>query len=121
VITNYHKFGNKSLNQTFEDRLSSFPRDFFNAIIIDESHHAPSNSHLSIMHHFHAALRFFFSATPYGRADDRHENIHRTTALLITPDYAIKRRMIRRVILCEYGFENYNVSIKVRRLCFVYF
>lgn len=47
-----------------EKRLSRFPRDYFDTIVIDEAHHALSDSYLRILEHFHGAKVLGVTATP---------------------------------------------------------
>lgn len=50
-------------------RLDSWPRDFFNLIVIDECHHATAATYKRMIDHFHSAKLLGFTATP-DRADD---------------------------------------------------
>lgn len=54
-----------------EKRLSQFPRDYFDAIIVDEAHHALSTSYLAVLDHFSSADVLGVTATP-DRADRRN-------------------------------------------------
>lgn len=45
-------------------RLAKFAPDYFNLIIIDEAHHALSDSYLTILEHFHNARLLGVTATP---------------------------------------------------------
>lgn len=47
-----------------EKRLSQFPEDYFDTIIIDEAHHSISNSYQRILGHFHEAKVLGVTATP---------------------------------------------------------
>ncbi len=47
-----------------EKRLAQFPADYFEYIIIDEAHHALSESYLRILDHFSAAKVLGVTATP---------------------------------------------------------
>lgn len=47
-----------------EKRLAAFPDDYFNTIIIDEAHHAVSESYRKILDHFHDAEVLGVTATP---------------------------------------------------------
>lgn len=47
-----------------ESRLSKFPKDYFQTIIIDEAHHATSNSYQVILDYFHQAKVLGVTATP---------------------------------------------------------
>lgn len=53
-----------------EKRLSRFPRDYFDAIVVDEAHHALSTSYQAVLDHFHGAKVLGVTATP-DRADRR--------------------------------------------------
>lgn len=54
-----------------EKRLSRFPRDYFDTIIVDEAHHALSTSYQAVLDHFHGAKVLGVTATP-DRADRRN-------------------------------------------------
>lgn len=45
-------------------RLSGFPEDYFDTIIIDEAHHCISDSYQRILEHFHSANVLGVTATP---------------------------------------------------------
>ncbi len=47
-----------------ESRLSRFPDDYFNTIIIDEAHHCISDSYQRVLHHFPEAKILGVTATP---------------------------------------------------------
>lgn len=47
-----------------EKRLSKFPADYFNTIIIDEAHHAISDSYQNVLRHFPDANVLGVTATP---------------------------------------------------------
>lgn len=47
-----------------EKRLSRFPEDYFDTIIIDEAHHAVSDSYTKILEHFSGAEVLGVTATP---------------------------------------------------------
>lgn len=47
-----------------EKRLAGFPEDYFGAIIIDEAHHAISDSYQRVLKHFPAAKVLGVTATP---------------------------------------------------------
>ncbi|MGN0597692.1 MAG: DEAD/DEAH box helicase [Ruminiclostridium sp.] len=47
-----------------EKRLSNFPTDYFNTIIIDEAHHCISESYQKILRHFDSANILGVTATP---------------------------------------------------------
>lgn len=47
-----------------EKRLSNFPADYFNTIIIDEAHHCISESYQKILRHFDSANILGVTATP---------------------------------------------------------
>lgn len=51
-----------------EKRLSQFPRDYFDTIIVDEAHHALSTSYQAVLDHFNDANILGVTATP-DRAD----------------------------------------------------
>ena len=55
-------------------RLDRFPRDWFDAIIVDEAHHALSASYQAVLDHFDAADVLGVTATPdRGDRRDRSE------------------------------------------------
>lgn len=54
-----------------EKRLSQFPEDYFNTIIIDEAHHCISDSYQKILNHFSGAKILGVTATP-DRGDMRN-------------------------------------------------
>lgn len=47
-----------------ESRLSRFPEDYFDTIIIDEAHHCISDSYQRVLHHFPEAKVLGVTATP---------------------------------------------------------
>lgn len=47
-----------------EKRLARFPADYFGAIIVDEAHHAISDSYQNVIHHFPDANVLGVTATP---------------------------------------------------------
>lgn len=47
-----------------ESRLSRFPEDYFDTIIIDEAHHCISDSYQRVLHHFPEARVLGVTATP---------------------------------------------------------
>ena len=47
-----------------EARLSRFPQDYFDTIIIDEAHHCISDSYQRVLDHFHGAKVLGVTATP---------------------------------------------------------
>lgn len=47
-----------------ESRLSRFPDDYFDTIIIDEAHHCISDSYQRVLHHFPEARVLGVTATP---------------------------------------------------------
>lgn len=47
-----------------EKRLSRFPKDYFNTIIIDEAHHSISDSYQNVLNHFDEAKVLGVTATP---------------------------------------------------------
>lgn len=49
---------------TREKRLSQFPEDYFDAIVIDEAHHCLSESYQRVLEHFGEALVLGVTATP---------------------------------------------------------
>lgn len=54
-----------------EKRLSRFPEDYFDTIIIDEAHHCISDSYQRVLHHFPEAKVLGVTATP-DRGDMRN-------------------------------------------------
>ena len=55
-----------------ESRISKFPRDYFDIIIVDEAHHVMSDTYQKILSYFDKALVLGVTATP-DRAD--HKNL----------------------------------------------
>ena len=55
-----------------ESRLSKFPKDYFDIIIVDEAHHVMSETYQKILNYFDKALVLGVTATP-DRAD--HKNL----------------------------------------------
>ena len=53
-----------------DKRLQSFPRDYFSTIIVDEAHHAVSDSYQKILNYFRARRILGMTATP-DRMDER--------------------------------------------------
>lgn len=47
-----------------EKRLANFPSDYFDTIIIDEAHHAISDSYQNVLNHFYEAKVLGVTATP---------------------------------------------------------
>jgi superfamily II DNA or RNA helicase len=47
-----------------ESRLQQFPRDYFDAIIVDEAHHCLADSYLRVLSHFESANVLGVTATP---------------------------------------------------------
>lgn len=73
-----------------QSRLDRFEPDYFNTIIIDEAHHAVSNSYQCILDHFSAAKVLGVTATP-DRGDMRElGNVFDTLAYEYTLPRAIK-------------------------------
>lgn len=54
-----------------EKRISQFPRDYFDAIVVDEAHHALSDSYQNVLNYFSSAKILGVTATP-DRADRRN-------------------------------------------------
>ena len=54
-----------------ENRLNKFPRDYFDIIIVDEAHHAMSDTYQRILSYFDKALVLGVTATP-DRADRKN-------------------------------------------------
>lgn len=52
-------------------RLAQFPRDWFDAVVVDEAHHALSDSYQTVLGHFDGAKVLGVTATP-DRADRRN-------------------------------------------------
>ncbi len=73
-----------------ESRLSRFDPDYFNTIIIDEAHHAVSDSYQRVLQHFDSARVLGVTATP-DRGDMRElGNVFDTLAYEYTLPKAIK-------------------------------
>ncbi len=73
-----------------EKRLSQFPEDYFDTIIIDEAHHAISDSYQVILEHFNDAKVLGVTATP-DRGDMRNlGNVFESLAYEYTLPKAIK-------------------------------
>lgn len=73
-----------------ESRLKKFPKDFFDTIIIDEAHHALSDSYTNILSYFDSAKVLGVTATP-DRGDMRDlGNIFDSLAYEYTLPQAIK-------------------------------
>ena len=47
-----------------QKRLDNFPQDYFDTIIIDEAHHATSDSYMRVLDHFNTAKVLGVTATP---------------------------------------------------------
>lgn len=54
-----------------DDRLNNYPKDYFDAIIIDEAHHSASDTYLKVINYFSNAKLLGVTATP-NRADVRN-------------------------------------------------
>lgn len=54
-----------------EKRLNRFPRDYFDAIVVDEAHHVLADGYLRVLEHFHKAKVLGVTATP-DRGDMRN-------------------------------------------------
>lgn len=50
--------------QTMHKHLESFDKDYFDYIIIDEAHHAASNTYLNVLNHFTPKFTLGMTATP---------------------------------------------------------
>eukprot|EP01080_Neovahlkampfia_damariscottae_P005749 gene5749-9570_t len=61
IICNAQKFGEKS-----NIDISKIPKDLFDLIIVDEGHHYPAKTWLSVVEHFNSPI-LFFTATPYNK------------------------------------------------------
>ena len=73
-----------------ETRLQKFPEDYFDTIIIDEAHHAVSDSYQRVLDHFHDAKVLGVTATP-DRGDMRElGNVFDSLAYEYTLPMAIK-------------------------------
>lgn len=73
-----------------ETRLQKFPEDYFDTIIIDEAHHAVSDSYQRVLDHFHDAKVLGVTATP-DRGDMRElGNVFDSLAYEYTLPQAIK-------------------------------
>ena len=73
-----------------ETRLQKFPEDYFDTIIIDEAHHAVSDSYQRVLEHFHDAKVLGVTATP-DRGDMRElGNVFDSLAYEYTLPMAIK-------------------------------
>lgn len=73
-----------------EKRLSLFPSDYFDSIIIDEAHHCISESYLKILDHFSSAKVLGVTATP-DRGDMKNlGQVFETLAYEYTMPKAIK-------------------------------
>ncbi|MCX6312212.1 MAG: DUF3427 domain-containing protein, partial [Bacteroidetes bacterium] len=53
-----------STNLTMGNSISEYPQDFFDYIIIDEAHHATSNSWIKVIEHFNPKFLLGMTATP---------------------------------------------------------
>lgn len=60
-----------SVQSLQEDRLLRWPPNFFGGVIVDECHHAPTDSYLKTLNHFRPAKRIGVTATP-ARGDGRN-------------------------------------------------
>lgn len=78
-----------------EKRLGQFPGDYFGAIVIDEAHHAVSDSYTRILEHFPAAKVLGVTATP-DRGDLRNLG---TVFESLAYEYTLPRA-IREGFLC---------------------
>lgn len=73
-----------------EKRLSQFPEDYFDTIIVDEAHHCISESYQKILEHFHDADVLGVTATP-DRGDMRNlGTVFETVAYEYTLPQAIR-------------------------------
>jgi superfamily II DNA or RNA helicase len=54
-----------------ESRLSKFPKDYFDMIIVDECHHILADSYMTILNHFNEARVLGITATP-DRGDQKN-------------------------------------------------
>ena len=61
IICNAQKFGEKS-----NIDISKIPKDLFDLVIVDEGHHYPAKTWLSVVEHFNSPI-LFFTATPYNK------------------------------------------------------
>lgn len=89
----------QTIGRKGSNRLTRYPKDYFDAIVIDEAHHATAASYRSLIEHFHAGepggpLLFGTTATPF-RADgsDLSKVFERVVYALELPE-AIQRGIL---------------------------
>eukprot|EP00873_Tetraselmis_striata_P014807 jgi/Tetstr1/435071/TSEL_024040.t1 len=98
VVTNYHQLKDK--------RLRQFPRDFFDAVIVDEAHHAAANSYKLIIDHFCCAHVAMLTATPF-RSDRQQlaaKQVHVTSI-----KECIERKYIKDLAYCPVPVASYDL------------
>lgn len=92
-----------------EDRLNQYSADHFDAIIIDEAHHAVNDTYKKIIEYFSNAKILGVTATP-NRSDLRSiSNVFETTAYKYDIDSAIKDGWLSNIVIQRCGL-NIDIS-----------
>lgn len=94
-----------------EKRLSQFPRDYFDVIIVDEAHHALSTSYQAVLDHFNGAKVLGVTATP-DRADRRNLGEYFES---IAYEYTLPRA-IKEGYLCPIKAQTIPLSIDITQV-----
>ena len=89
------------------DKLSFFPRDFFDLILIDEAHHAAALSYRLIFEYFCEANFFYFTGTP-DRADGK--SLEARVVYSLTMADAVKSLFIKRPCFTPVPVEKIQVE-----------
>lgn len=90
-------------------RLKKFPRDYFDAIIVDEAHHVLSDSYLRVLDHFEAADVLGVTATP-DRGDMKNLGAFFDS---LAYEYTLPKA-IREGYLCPIKAQTIPLSIDIR-------
>ncbi len=111
VIANAHKFGAARSNSSVD--ISSFPRDLFDLIIVDEAQHYPPLTWSGVVNHF-TGKKLFLTATPFNRNKSIVDAAQGRICYDMSLDAAVQRRIIR-----DAAFDEVQVSdidgVNVRR------
>eukprot|EP00191_Tetraselmis_sp_GSL018_P014085 CAMPEP_0177586720 /NCGR_PEP_ID=MMETSP0419_2-20121207/5225_1 /TAXON_ID=582737 /ORGANISM="Tetraselmis sp., Strain GSL018" /LENGTH=1001 /DNA_ID=CAMNT_0019076635 /DNA_START=386 /DNA_END=3391 /DNA_ORIENTATION=+ len=98
VITNYHQLQNH--------KLDKFPRDFFDAIIVDEAHHSESQSYKLIFDYFCGAHLVHLTATPF-RSD--RQSLSGTEVFRTSIEKCIENKYIKDIAYCPVPVKSFSM------------
>ena len=86
-VATFHAFGGNAL-------LSGYPRRFFDAVLVDEAHHAESHVYKLLREHFVAAQFVYFTGTPY-RSDQ--QTLRAEAIYSCTMREALEKKFVKRL------------------------